>query len=49
MEVFLDLIKVLMIFVVIVIAISPICSRLDKMILQLENIENSIVSEVGDE
>ena len=38
MEAFLDLIKVLMIFVVIVIAISPICSRLDKMILQLENL-----------
>ena len=46
MEAFLEIIKTLMLFVVIVIAISPICSRIDKMILQLENIQNSINSGV---
>lgn len=46
MEAILEVIKALMIFVVIVIAISPICERMDKIISQLENIENSISNEV---
>lgn len=41
-----DLIKILMIFVVIVIAITPICTRMDIIISKLEIIENSITSEV---
>lgn len=50
MDAFLDLIKALMLFVVIVMAITPICTRMDKMMSQLENIENSIITkELGGE
>lgn len=45
MEAFLDLLKALILFVVIILATSPICSRMDKIISQLEN--SIIVKELG--
>lgn len=45
MEVFLDLIKSLILLVIIVIALSPLCERMDKIIFQLESIEQAISGE----
>lgn len=39
----------LLLFIIIVLATSPICNRLDIIITKLDNIEKSIVLEVQDE
>ena len=39
----------LLLFVIIVLATSPICNRLDIIITKLDNVEKSIVLEVQDE
>ena len=39
----------LLLFIIIVLATSPICNRLDIIITKLDNVEKSIVLEVQDE
>lgn len=39
----------LLLFIIIVLATSPICNRLDIIITKLDNVEKSMVLEVQDE